>query len=73
MQELLKQLEVFGLSKSSEEALGPEITVVARRSRAQSTQASISAAKQTRLDSCVTRSQSVQSKEVQAGGEVMVK
>jgi hypothetical protein len=70
MQELLKQLEVFGLS--SKEALGPEITVMARKSRPQSAQASTSAAKPSRLNIWVTRSQSAKSKEVQARGKVMV-
>jgi hypothetical protein len=45
MHKPLKQLEVFGLSESIEEAIGPEITVVAREPQAQLAQASISIAK----------------------------
>jgi hypothetical protein len=45
MHKPLKQLEVFDLSESIEEAIGPEITVVAREPQAQLAQASISIAK----------------------------
>jgi hypothetical protein len=63
---------VFGLSESIEEALGAKITVVARKSQAQSAEASIRTAKQSRLDSWVTRNQSAKSKEGHAEGEVTV-